>query len=50
VKNPHISKIGQPIDRKFLALLWTTNAASWVVQQHCTTNPRWRPTPYWIFC
>jgi len=31
VKNPHISKTGQPIGTKFSALFWTTSAASWAV-------------------
>jgi len=31
VKNPPISKTGQPIDKTIFALLHTTNAVSWVV-------------------
>jgi len=44
VKNPHISKTGQPSNTKLSAPLRITNAAWWVVWQHCITNLRWRPT------
>jgi len=41
-KNRYILKSAQPIWTKFSGLLWTINAASWVVPRMRTTNPRWR--------
>jgi len=47
VKNPHISKNGQPIDTKFSALLRTINEALWVVYQHRYPH-NMVPAPWWI--